>query len=57
MAEWEPTYQKNKAEWLQRQVEIDRKNAAASPGVTTKQLGPLIYSPWISAVANWHCSR
>jgi hypothetical protein len=38
MAKWEPIYQKNKAEWLERQAEIDRENAA-HPGWTTTQMG------------------
>jgi hypothetical protein len=38
MAKWEPKYQKNKAEWLERQAEIDRENAT-SPGRHTTQMG------------------
>jgi hypothetical protein len=39
MKKWEPIYQENKAEWLGRQAEIDRENAAAPPGVHTEQMG------------------
>jgi hypothetical protein len=38
MVKWEPTYQKNKAQWLERQAEIDRENAA-NPGWHTEQMG------------------
>jgi hypothetical protein len=39
MKKWEPVYQENKAEWLARQAEIDRENAASPAGVHTEQMG------------------
>jgi hypothetical protein len=39
MEEWRKLYDKNKAEWLARQAEIDKENAAAPPGVTIRQMG------------------
>jgi hypothetical protein len=38
MAKFEPIYQKHKAEWLERQVEIDRRNAA-DPNCISRQMG------------------
>jgi len=39
MTKWESVYQKNKAQWLERQIEIDKENAAAPPGVHVEQMG------------------
>lgn len=37
MTKWQPVYEKNKAEWLERQVVIDRENA--TEGVHARQMG------------------
>ncbi len=39
MTAWEETYREHRDQWLTRQAEIDKENAAAAPGVHIEQMG------------------